>query len=75
MTLNKVVSSAAEAVAHNIKGQGSSFGFPLMTRLGDSLCRARPHSTPTGARRGGPARAGGACRAPGGVDVPGAWDA
>ncbi|MBI2255882.1 MAG: hypothetical protein HYU58_14765 [Proteobacteria bacterium] len=30
---------ALYAVAHNIKGQGSSFGFPLMTRLGDSLCR------------------------------------
>ena len=27
------------AVAHNIKGQGSSFGFPLMTRIGNSLCR------------------------------------
>lgn len=26
------------AVAHNIKGQGSSFGYPLMTRLGQSLC-------------------------------------
>ena len=26
-------------VAHNIKGQGSSFGYPLMTRLGQSLCR------------------------------------
>lgn len=30
---------ALYTVAHNIKGQGSSFGFPLMTRLGDSLCR------------------------------------
>jgi hypothetical protein len=30
---------ALYAVSHNIKGQGSSFGFPLMTRLGDSLCR------------------------------------
>ena len=27
------------AVTHNIKGQGSSFGFPLMTRIGNSLCR------------------------------------
>lgn len=26
------------AVAHNIKGQGTSFGYPLMTRLGQSLC-------------------------------------
>jgi hypothetical protein len=24
---------------HNIKGQGSSFGYPLVTRLGQSLCR------------------------------------
>lgn len=30
---------ALYAIAHNIKGQGSSFGFQLMTRLGDSLCR------------------------------------
>lgn len=26
------------AVAHNIKGQGTSFGYPLMTRIGQSLC-------------------------------------
>lgn len=26
-------------VAHNIKGQGTSFGYPLMTRLGQSLCQ------------------------------------
>jgi hypothetical protein len=26
-------------IAHNIKGQGSSFGYPLMTRLGQSLCQ------------------------------------
>jgi hypothetical protein len=25
-------------IAHNIKGQGSSFGFPLVTRIGHSLC-------------------------------------
>lgn len=30
---------ALYAIAHNIKGQGSSFGFPLMTRLGNSLCQ------------------------------------
>ena len=30
---------ALHSVAHNIKGQGSSFGFPLMTRIGNSLCR------------------------------------
>ncbi len=35
----------AECVAHmretvhNVKGQGSSFGYPLMTRVGDSLSR------------------------------------
>ena len=26
------------AIAHNIKGQGSSFGYPLVTRIGHSLC-------------------------------------
>jgi len=26
-------------VAHNIKGQGTSFGYPLMTQLGQSLCQ------------------------------------
>jgi hypothetical protein len=26
-------------VAHNVKGQGGSFGFPLITRVGQSLCR------------------------------------
>jgi len=26
-------------IAHNIKGQGSAFGFPLMTRIGQSLCQ------------------------------------
>lgn len=38
--------TALFAVAHNIKGQGSSFGYPLMTRLGQSLCRLtkRPRS-------------------------------
>ncbi len=27
------------AAMHNIKGQGTSFGYPLVTRLGKSLCR------------------------------------
>jgi hypothetical protein len=27
------------AAIHNIKGQGSSFGYPLVTRIGQSLCR------------------------------------
>lgn len=25
-------------IAHNIKGQGGSFGYPLMTQIGHSLC-------------------------------------
>jgi hypothetical protein len=27
------------ASMHNIKGQGTSFGYPLVTRIGQSLCR------------------------------------
>ncbi|MEM8799226.1 MAG: Hpt domain-containing protein [Pseudomonadota bacterium] len=30
---------AIYSIAHNIKGMGSSFGFPLMTDAGASLCR------------------------------------
>jgi hypothetical protein len=30
---------ALYGVAHNIKGQGGAFGFPLITRIGQSLCR------------------------------------
>lgn len=26
-------------VAHDLKGQGASFGYPLITKLADSLCR------------------------------------
>lgn len=26
-------------IAHDVKGQGGSFDFPLMTRIGNSLCR------------------------------------
>jgi hypothetical protein len=29
----------AYAAMHNIKGQGASFGYPLITRIGQSLCR------------------------------------
>jgi hypothetical protein len=29
----------AYAAMHNIKGQGASFGYPLVTRIGQSLCR------------------------------------
>lgn len=31
--------AAAYAIAHNLKGQGGSFGFPLVTRIADSLAR------------------------------------
>jgi hypothetical protein len=39
--------AALYGVAHNIKGQGTSFGFPLMTRLGQSLCQLtrQPHAS------------------------------
>lgn len=30
---------ALYGIAHNIKGQGGAFGFPLVTRVGQSLCR------------------------------------
>ncbi len=26
-------------IAHNLKGQGTSFGYPLITRIGQSLCQ------------------------------------
>ena len=29
----------AYAATHNIKGQGASFGYPLVSRIGQSLCR------------------------------------
>lgn len=29
----------AYAATHNIKGQGTSFGYPLVSRIGQSLCR------------------------------------
>jgi len=32
-------------VAHNIKGQGASFNYPLMTELGESLCLLTRDST------------------------------
>ena len=37
----KAAASACEAlfaVAHNVKGQGASFGYDLMTELGEALC-------------------------------------
>ncbi len=41
-------------ITHNVKGQGSSFGFPLMTEIGESLHallrQAPEQSTPTAAR-------------------------
>ena len=30
---------AAAIIAHDIKGMGASFGFPLMTSLGQQLCQ------------------------------------
>ena len=30
---------ALHGIAHNIKGQGASFGYPLITDIGASLCR------------------------------------
>jgi hypothetical protein len=26
-------------IAHNLKGQGTSFGYPMITRIGQSLCQ------------------------------------
>ena len=31
--------------AHDLKGQGTSFGYPLVTRIAQSLCRLR-HAAP-----------------------------
>jgi len=36
-------------IAHNIHGQGSSFGYPLMTRVGHSLSRLLKAIGPEGA--------------------------
>ena len=36
---NKDLVDAIYAIAHNIKGMGSSFGFSLMTDTGTSFCR------------------------------------
>ncbi len=46
-----IATQALYAVAHNIKGQGSSFGFHLMTRLGDSLCLPDPRQAAVLGRR------------------------
>ena len=32
-------------VAHDMKGQGGSFGYPLMTKIGNSLCRYLENQT------------------------------
>ena len=41
-------------ITHNVKGQGSSFGYPLMTEIGESLHallrQAPEQATPTAAR-------------------------
>lgn len=37
--------AALHGIAHNVKGQGASFGYDLLTRLGEALCavfRANP---------------------------------
>ena len=26
-------------IAHEVRGQGGSFGFPLISRIGDSMCK------------------------------------
>ena len=40
-------------IAHNLKGQGSSFGYPLITRIGQSLCQlTRPQRAFTDADLG-----------------------
>lgn len=36
------------AIAHNIKGQGATFGYPLMTRLGQALCAVLADSLDAG---------------------------
>jgi hypothetical protein len=33
-------------IAHNLKGQGSSFGYPLITRIGQSLCQLTRREQP-----------------------------
>ena len=32
-------SAEIRRITHNVKGQGSSFGYPLMTKIGESLSR------------------------------------
>lgn len=39
----KAAGSRAFELAHNIKGQGTSFGYPLMTAVGISLCEVLRH--------------------------------
>ena len=38
------------AAAHDVKGQGGSFGYPLVTAIGSSLCRALKHLQAVDAR-------------------------
>lgn len=33
------IRQAMYQIVHNVKGQGTSFGYPLMTRVGESLLR------------------------------------
>lgn len=40
--------AALFAVAHNVKGQGASFGYELMTLLGEALCERLRHDSAPG---------------------------
>lgn len=33
------IGQAMYQIVHNVKGQGTSFGYPLMTRIGESMMR------------------------------------
>lgn len=40
--------AALFAIAHNVKGQGASFGYDLMTELGEGLCQLLRHPESVG---------------------------
>ncbi len=42
----------ARGIVHNIKGQGASFGFPLMTQIGGSFYALLKHQVDTGSLHG-----------------------
>ena len=39
-------------IAHEIRGQGGTFGFPLITAISDSLCKFLDHRRSLGVRAG-----------------------